>query len=36
VNGGFGVGFPVIDADDPGVYDELLLRAARMASAVAS
>lgn len=36
VNGGFGVGFPVIDADDPAVYDGLLLQAARMAGAAAS
>lgn len=28
VNGDFGVGFPVIDADDPTVYDQLLRRAA--------
>jgi hypothetical protein len=27
-NGGFGIGFPVIDADDPGVYVDLLTRAA--------
>lgn len=26
-NGGFGVGFPVIDADDPTIYDDLLTRA---------
>jgi predicted DsbA family dithiol-disulfide isomerase len=33
VNGGFGEGFPVIDADDPSVYDGLLLHAAELASA---
>ena len=31
VNGGFGEGFPVIDADDPSVYERLLLRAAELA-----
>jgi len=31
VNGDFGVGFPVIDADDPTVYDPLLRRAAELA-----
>jgi predicted DsbA family dithiol-disulfide isomerase len=29
-NGGFGVGFPVIEADDPTVYDDLLTRAAEL------
>ncbi|HSL07288.1 MAG TPA: hypothetical protein VK887_04825, partial [Pseudonocardiaceae bacterium] len=27
-NGGFGIGFPVIDADDPDVYVDLLTRTA--------
>jgi predicted DsbA family dithiol-disulfide isomerase len=31
-NGGVGVGFPVIDADNPGVYDDLLRRAAELAT----
>lgn len=31
-NGEFGVGFPVIEADDPGVYDDLLSRAAELAA----
>lgn len=29
-NGGFGIGFPVIEADDPTVYDDLLTRATDM------
>jgi predicted DsbA family dithiol-disulfide isomerase len=33
VNGGFGEGYPVIDADDPSVYEDLLLRAAELAGA---
>lgn len=32
VNGGFGEGYPVIDADDPTVYERLLLRAAELIS----
>lgn len=32
-NGGFGVGFPVIEADDPRAYDELLHRAAELPTA---
>lgn len=31
VNGGFGDGFPAIDADEPSVYDEILHRAAELA-----
>lgn len=31
-NGGFGVGFPVIEADNPGVYVDLLHRAAELAN----
>jgi predicted DsbA family dithiol-disulfide isomerase len=31
VNGGFGIGFPVIDADDPGIYEDLLKKAAALA-----
>jgi predicted DsbA family dithiol-disulfide isomerase len=31
INGGFGEGFPVIDSDEPGIYYELLLRAAELA-----
>jgi len=31
VNGRFGVGFPVIDEDDPGVYEDLLKRATNLA-----
>ncbi|MEV6980561.1 DsbA family protein [Sphaerisporangium sp. NPDC051017] len=31
VNGDFGIGFPVIDADDPTVYTDLLTRAADLA-----
>ena len=31
VNGDFGVGFPVIDANDPSIYEQLLLRAAELA-----
>jgi len=31
VNGEFGVGFPVIDADDPSIYDVILERAAELA-----
>ena len=31
-NGGFGVGFPVIEADNPGVYEDLLHRAAELAT----
>jgi predicted DsbA family dithiol-disulfide isomerase len=30
VNGDFGVGFPVIDADDPGVYETILEKAAAL------
>jgi predicted DsbA family dithiol-disulfide isomerase len=30
VNGGFGVGFPVIDSDDPSVYEKLLTHAASL------
>ena len=33
VNGRFGVGFPVVDADDPSVYEALLTRAAELAVA---
>ncbi len=33
VNGGFGVGFPVVDADDPSVYTDLLDRAAGLSAA---
>ncbi|MEU7481819.1 DsbA family protein [Lentzea sp. NPDC042327] len=33
VNGGFGTGFPVIDADDPSVYTDLLDRAAGLSTA---
>ena len=32
VNGGFGEGFPVIDADDPSVYEVILKRAADLAA----
>jgi predicted DsbA family dithiol-disulfide isomerase len=32
VNGDFGVGFPVIDGDDPGIYRDLVLRAAAVAA----
>jgi predicted DsbA family dithiol-disulfide isomerase len=32
VNGAFGVGFPVIDSDDPSVYDTLLEHAAKLAA----
>jgi len=35
-NGGFGVGFPVIEADDAHVYDDLLHHAAELARAVGS
>lgn len=31
-NGGFGVGFPVIETDNPGVYEDLLRRAAELAT----
>lgn len=30
LNGGFGVGYPVIDQDDPRIYRQLLLRAAQL------
>jgi len=30
VNGGFGQGFPFIDADDPSVYDTLLVKASEL------
>lgn len=32
VNGPFGTGFPVVDADEPAVYDELLTRAGELAA----
>ncbi|MBP2702659.1 DsbA family protein [Microbispora sp. RL4-1S] len=35
VNGGFGVGFPVIEADDPSVYTDLLSKAAELAAEAA-
>lgn len=35
-NGGFGVGFPVIEVDDPRAYDDLLHRAAELASIAGS
>lgn len=35
VNGGFGVGFPVIDADDPSIYTDILARAADLATMAA-
>lgn len=35
VNGGFGEGYPTIDSDDPAVYEQLLLDAARLAGAAA-
>jgi predicted DsbA family dithiol-disulfide isomerase len=34
-NGPFGVGFPVIDADDPGIYTDILTRAAEVAARAA-
>jgi predicted DsbA family dithiol-disulfide isomerase len=34
VNGGFGEGFPVIDADDPAIYEAILTRAAGLAGNV--
>ncbi|GAA3039574.1 DsbA family oxidoreductase [Actinokineospora globicatena] len=36
VNGDFGVGFPVIDTDDPAAYDRLLTRAADLLDASAA
>ncbi|MFC0861227.1 DsbA family protein [Sphaerimonospora cavernae] len=35
VNGDFGVGFPVIDADDPTIYTDILARAADLAAMAA-
>lgn len=35
VNGGFGMGFPVIDADDPSIYTDILARAADLATMAA-
>ncbi len=32
INGKFGLGFPIVDSDDPAVYEQILTRAARLAT----